>query len=51
VVVTDSVAVDASFARHTGASLTVLNAATLFADAIRALEPDASPAHTGGPAR
>jgi ribose-phosphate pyrophosphokinase len=41
VVVTDSVALDASFARHTGGSLTVLNAATLFADAIRALEPDA----------
>jgi hypothetical protein len=35
------VALDASFARHTGGSLTVLNAATLFADAIRALEPDA----------
>jgi ribose-phosphate pyrophosphokinase len=44
VVVTDSVALDARFARHAGASLTVLSAATLFADAIRALEPDGSPA-------
>ena len=50
VVVTDSVALDANFARYTVAPLTVLSAATLFADAIRVLEPDASPACIRGPA-
>jgi len=51
VVVTDSVSIDPSFARHTGTLLAVLNVAALFADAVRALEPNASPAHSGGPAR
>ena len=51
VVVTDSVTLDPSFARHTGTSLTVLNTAALFADAIRALEPDVSLACDGEAAR
>ena len=51
VVVTDSVALNPNLlARHTGASLTVLNTAALFADAIRALEPDVSRDGEGEPA-
>ena len=44
VVITDSVSLEPGFACHVGPSLTVLSAAGLFADAIRALEPDISPA-------
>jgi ribose-phosphate pyrophosphokinase len=47
VVVTDSVALDSRFARHTSDSLTVLDGAALFADAIRALQPDAFPTRNG----
>ena len=49
VVVTDSVRLDASFACSTEVALTVLHTGTLFADAIRLLEPAAALERGGEP--
>jgi ribose-phosphate pyrophosphokinase len=51
VVVADSVPLDASFACYTDTSLTMLSTAGLFADAIRALDPDAAIARGDEPVR